>query len=146
MVAMYWRRLGLLTLLCIFSFISTGQEYFKFRNQAAEIRPGATKEGFNYATLNSLKPLSSQFSICSSLLVEFMKEFFSFFVVMNEDGSLPWITFYIYVDSQGTQPLFYLTPAVVNWTTGVGKSGLKRASAWMPRPALQLWLSMGKFC
>ena len=112
MVAMYRRRLGLLALLCIFSFISTGQEYFKFQDQAVEIRPGATKEGFNYATLNSLKPLPSQFSICSSLLVEFMKEFFSFFVVMNEDGSLPWITFYIYVDSQGTQPLFYLTPAV----------------------------------
>ena len=112
MVAMYRRRLGLLALLCIFSFISTGQEYFKFQDQAVEIRPGATKEGFNYATLNSIKPLPSQFSICSSLLVEFMKEFFSFFVVMNEDGSLPWITFYIYVDSQGTQPLFYLTPAV----------------------------------
>ena len=112
MTTMRWWRLGIILCLCVSCFASVREEYFRFHNLVEGPRSGKVKEEFNFATLKSEKPLSDQFSICSSLLVGFVREYFSFFVIMNEDASDPWFYFDIIVESSGSQPFSFARPAI----------------------------------
>ena len=112
MATMSWWRLGILFCLFVSCFASGREEYFQFHNLTEGPRSGKVKEDFNFAMLKSEKPLSDQFSICSSVLVQFVREYFSFFVIMNEDASYPWFTFYINVEGSGSQPSHHVTSSV----------------------------------
>ena len=81
-------------------------EYFQFVDQSHPVSPANSIKEMNYASLNSTGSVSTEWSICSSMYIGFVRGRLTFFAVGQKNTSLPWFSLLLTLDNDKFKSYF----------------------------------------
>ena len=74
-------------------------DYFQFVDQSQPVSPVNSIKEINYAILNANGSVSTEWSLCSSIYIGFVRGRFTFFAVGQKNSSLPWFSLFLTLDN-----------------------------------------------
>ena len=74
-------------------------DYFQFVDQSHPVSPVDSIKDMNYVALNSTGSISTEWSLCSSMYIGFVRGRLTFFAVGQKNTSLPWFSLFLTLDN-----------------------------------------------